>query len=170
MSPSEAGAELAVAPAAQALGPRSATARGGRQLGRSLRRRWTLVLGLCVAVGFCLLAIAAPLISPYSPDVQNMSLALRPPSAAHPFGTDEFGRDSLSRILHGARLTLLASSLAVLLAAIVGCSVGLTAGYFGGILDTVVGRLVDILFAFPVILLGIAIVALGVTAITVTRL
>ena len=138
---------------------RSATA-GARRSSRSLRRSWTLILGLCVAGGFCLLAIAAPLLSPYSPDAQDMSNVLRPPSAAHPFGTDEFGRDSLSRILYGARLTLLASSLAVLLAAILGCAIGLTAGYFGGVLDTIVGRLVDILFAFPVILLGIAIVAI----------
>ncbi|MBV9544719.1 MAG: ABC transporter permease, partial [Chloroflexi bacterium] len=73
--------------------------------------------------------------------------------------TDEFGRDSLSRILYGARLTLLASSIAVLLAAIVGCAVGLCAGYLGGPLDAIKGRLINVLFAIPVILLGIAIVA-----------
>ena len=89
-----------------------------------------------------------------------MANVLRPPSAAHPFGTDEFGRDLLSRVLYGGRVTLLASTLSVLLAAMIGCTVGLTAGYFGGWYDALVGRIVDILFAFPVILLGIAIVAI----------
>jgi peptide/nickel transport system permease protein len=122
--------------------------------------RWPLVLGLAVLVSFCLLAVAAPLVAPYSPDAQNMAIPLRPPSAAHPFGTDEFGRDVLSRILFGARLTLIASSVAVLLAALVGSTLGLTAGYFGGPYDALVSRMTDILFAFPVILLGIAIVAI----------
>ena len=124
-----------------------------------VRRHWTLILGLVVVLGFCGLALAAPLLAPYPPDQQNMSNVLRGPSAAHPFGTDEFGRDSLSRILYGARLTLLASSLAVALAALIGCSVGLCAGYLGGPLDALTGRLIDVLFAMPVILLGIAIVA-----------
>jgi peptide/nickel transport system permease protein len=146
--------------AEQALHSRRAAERRSRRLYRAARRRWTLVLGLAVVLGFCLLAVAAPLVSPHSPDAQNMAQALRPPTAAHPFGTDEFGRDNLSRIFFGARLTLLASSLAVLLAALLGSSIGLIAGYFGGILDTLVGRLIDILFAFPVILLGIAIVAI----------
>jgi peptide/nickel transport system permease protein len=118
-----------------------------------------LILGLLVVLGFCGLALAAPALAPYPPDQQNMSNVLRGPSVAHPFGTDEFGRDSLSRILYGARLTLLASSLAVALAALVGCTLGLCAGYLGGPLDAVAGRLIDVLFAIPVILLGIAIVA-----------
>jgi peptide/nickel transport system permease protein len=150
----EAGA--AAAPARPAVG----SVRSAGRVRRSLRRRWSLVLGLAVVVGFCLLAVAAPLVSPYSPDIQNMSQTLQRPSPGHPFGTDEFGRDTLSRVIWGTRLTLLASSLAVLLAALVGSSIGLTAGYFGGVLDAIVGRLVDILFAFPVILLGIAIVAI----------
>jgi ABC-type dipeptide/oligopeptide/nickel transport system permease subunit len=125
-----------------------------------MRRRWILTSGLAVVGLLCLATIAAPLLAPASPDAQDMSNALRPPSAAHPFGTDEFGRDLLSRVLFGGRVTLLASTLAVLLAALVGCTVGLTAGYFGGWYDAIVGRLVDILFAFPVILLGIAIVAI----------
>jgi ABC-type dipeptide/oligopeptide/nickel transport system permease subunit len=141
-----------------------ATALAARQrhggLVGTLRRRWILSAGLLVVALLCLAAIAAPILAPYSPDAQDMSNALRPPSAAHPFGTDEFGRDLYSRILFGGRVTLLASTLAVLLAALIGCTVGLTAGYFGGWYDAIVGRLVDILFAFPVILLGIAIVAI----------
>ena len=143
--------------------------RTGSVLGR-LRRRWPLTIGLVVVAVLLLATAAAPLLAPANPDVQNLAQRLRPPSAAHPFGTDEFGRDLLSRILYGGRVTLLASTLSVVMAALIGCTVGLTAGYFGGIYDTVVGRLVDILFAFPVILLGIAIVAImgpGVSSVIV---
>lgn len=126
----------------------------------TVRRRLPLTIGAMVVLLLCLAAVAAPLLAPGSPDVQNLAQRLRPPSAAHPFGTDEYGRDILSRILYGGRVTLLASTLSVVLAALVGCTVGLTAGYFGGLYDAIVGRLVDILFAFPVILLGIAIVAI----------
>ena len=133
----------------------------GRALRRARggRRRWSLIVGLAVVLVFCVLALAAQILAPYPPDQQNMSNVLHAPSLAHPFGTDEFGRDSLSRILYGARLTLLSSSVAVLLAAILGCSVGLCAGYLGGPLDAITGRVIDVLFALPVILLGIAIVA-----------
>lgn len=132
---------------------------GARSPLARLRRRWPLVVGWLV-VGLLLLATAAaPLLAPANPDVQSLAQRLRPPSAAHPFGTDEFGRDVLSRILYGGRVTLLASTLSVVIAALVGCAIGLTAGYFGGWYDALMGRLVDILFAFPVILLGIAIVA-----------
>jgi ABC-type dipeptide/oligopeptide/nickel transport system permease subunit len=135
---------------------------------RGAIRRWPLTLGLAIVLLLCLSALAAPLLSPYNPDVQALTRRLQPPSGANPFGTDEFGRDILSRVLFGARITLLASTAAVLIAALVGCTVGLTAGYFGGWYDAIVGRLVDILFAFPVILLGIAIVAImgpGVTSV-----
>jgi peptide/nickel transport system permease protein len=140
-----------------------AAARGGRSTRGvlvTLRQRWPLTIGVLFVAVLCLVTIGAPLLAPASPDVQNMANVLKPPSAAHPFGTDEFGRDLLSRVLYGGRVTLLASTLSVLMAAILGCGVGLTAGYFGGWYDALVGRIVDILFAFPVILLGIAIVAI----------
>ena len=79
-------------------------------------RNWSLTMGLAIVGVCCIVAAAAPLLSPYSPDAQNMTNVLRAPSAAHPFGTDEYGRDTLSRIFYGARLTLLASSFAVTLA------------------------------------------------------
>jgi len=137
-------------------------ARIGRRGGvlHALRRRLPLTFGLLVVLLLLLTAAAAPLLAPRNPALQNIGQRLRPPSAASPFGTDEFGRDILSRILYGGRVTLLASTASVVLAALVGCAVGLTAGYFGGVYDAVVGRLIDILFAFPVILLGIAIVAI----------
>jgi peptide/nickel transport system permease protein len=139
----------------------ASSARGqGRHLLHRAAKRGPLLVGLAIVAGFCLLALGAPLVAPYSPDAQNMSATLQGPSRTNLFGTDEFGRDLLSRILFGARVTLLASSLAVLLAALVGSTFGLTAGYFGGLYDAIVSRIVDILFAFPVILLGIAIVAI----------
>ncbi len=137
-------------------------ARGRRRAGllATMRQRWPLSVGILTVVLLCLVTIGAPLLAPASPDIQNMSNVLKPPSGSHLFGTDEFGRDLLSRVLYGGRVTLIASTLAVLIAAVVGCTVGLTAGYFGGWYDALVGRIVDILFAFPVILLGIAIVAI----------
>jgi ABC-type dipeptide/oligopeptide/nickel transport system permease subunit len=133
--------------------------RNGGVLG-VLRRRLPLTIGIVIVAVLLIAAIGAPLLAPRNPDLQNIGQRLRPPSAVSPFGTDEFGRDILSRILYGGRVTLLASTASVVLAALIGCSIGLTAGYFGGIYDAIVGRLVDILFAFPVILLGIAIVAI----------
>ena len=134
--------------------------RGWRGLFRAIRRHWSLALGVAIVFVCCAFAAGAPLLSPYSPDAQNMANVLRGPSAGHPFGTDEFGRDTLSRIFFGARLTLLASSLAVVLAAVAGCAIGLITGYFGGLLDALVNRVIDVLFALPVILLGIAVVAI----------
>ncbi|HZO30894.1 MAG TPA: ABC transporter permease [Chloroflexota bacterium] len=133
---------------------------GGRGFIAAASRRWPLTVGLLFVLLLCLVTTGAPLLAPASPDIQDMANVLRSPSAAHPFGTDEFGRDLLSRVLFGGRITLLASSAAVLLASLLGCTIGLTAGYFGGWYDALVGRIVDILFAFPVILLGIAIVAI----------
>jgi len=108
----------------------------------------------------CLVAVGASALSPARPNIPNMSAALHAPSARYPLGTDEFGRDLLSRILFGARLTLVASAAAVALGALLGSTLGLTAGYFGGLYDSITGRVVDVVFSFPVILLGIAIVAM----------
>jgi ABC-type dipeptide/oligopeptide/nickel transport system permease subunit len=157
---------MTVRPAAGSTAPTSTVAVGPARTRRpasligTLSRHLPLTLGAIIAALLCLLAVAAPLLAPSAPDVQSVAQRLRPPTADHPFGTDEFGRDVLSRILYGGRITLLASTAAVLLAALIGCTTGLTAGYFGGAYDAIVGRLVDILFAFPVILLGIAIVAI----------
>jgi peptide/nickel transport system permease protein len=126
---------------------------------RWLTKRWSLTFGLGAVVALCLAALGAGLLAGYPPDAQHMETTLAPPSAAHPLGTDEFGRDVLSRLLFGARLTLLASSVSVLLAAVAGSALGLTTGYFGGAYDSLAGRVIDVLFSFPVLLLGIAIVA-----------
>ena len=135
---------------------------GVRRRSRALRwltRRWTLTVGLAAVLALCLAALCAGLLAADPPDAQHMSNTLAPPSAGHPLGTDEYGRDVLSRLLFGARLTLLASSAAVLLAAVAGSALGLTTGFFGGTYDSLAGRVIDVLFSFPVLLLGIAIVA-----------
>ncbi len=124
---------------------------------------WISLLLLAVMV-FC--AIAPELVSPHDPYQQELSKRLLGPvfsanaDPAHLLGTDQLGRDVLSRIIHGARITLLVSVLAVLMSSVLGTAVGLYAGYRGGWIDLIVMRLIDMQLAFPVILLVIAVVAL----------
>ncbi|CAM3115683.1 nickel transporter permease [Paracoccus nototheniae] len=109
-----------------------------------------------------LVAWLAPVISPYSPFQQSLSTRLLPPSAAHWLGTDELGRDILSRIIHGTRITLYIAVLTAVIVAPVGLIVGTLAGYFGGWLDLVLMRIVDVFLAFPSLILALAFVtALG---------
>jgi peptide/nickel transport system permease protein len=112
------------------------------------------VLGLLV---FC--ALAAPLISPYNPLEQHVGAELRPPGLEYLLGTDNLGRDILSRIIYGSRASLLVGVVAVALGAGAGIATGLAAGYFGGIVDTIIMRFYDALLSFPAILLGIAVVS-----------
>jgi peptide/nickel transport system permease protein len=112
------------------------------------------VLGLLV---FC--ALAAPLISPYNPLEQHVGAELRPPGLEYPLGTDNLGRDILSRIIYGSRASLLVGVVAVALGAGIGIATGLAAGYFGGWVDTLIMRFYDALLSFPAILLGIAVVS-----------
>jgi peptide/nickel transport system permease protein len=115
-------------------------------------------LGLIAFLG--LVALCAPLVAPYDPLAQQDRAELEKPSAAHPFGTDELGRDLLSRVIYGARTSLLVGILAVAMGSIIGVSTGLAAGYVGGWLDATIMRLWDVLLAFPAILIGIAIAAM----------
>ncbi|HUH05357.1 MAG TPA: ABC transporter permease [Kofleriaceae bacterium] len=116
-------------------------------------------VGLGLLLIFLVAALLGPLVAPYSPEDQDLLANFAGPSADHWLGTDENGRDVLSMILYGARLALLISGTVVLICATVGVSLGLIAGYYGGKVDEVLMRLVDILMAFPGILLNIAIVA-----------
>ncbi len=110
-----------------------------------------------------LLALTADGVAPYRPSAQDLGNTLSPPSAAHWLGTDDLGRDILSRLIHGAPLTLSASFLAVSVAVVLGVPVGLAAGYLGGRFDEMVGRLIDTLLSFPAIVLAIAVTgALGI--------
>ncbi|MFN8517146.1 MAG: ABC transporter permease [Thermomicrobiales bacterium] len=107
-----------------------------------------------------LIAIFAPLVAPYDPLEQDGRAELMGPSSAHLFGTDELGRDLLSRVIYGSRTSLMVGVLAVTLGSLIGVSTGLAAGYVGGWLDTAIMRLWDVLLAFPAILIGIAIAAM----------
>ena len=136
----------------------SATSRPARHLWRQLWRRKTAVLGLTLAAVVLLGALLAPWLAPEDP------LAMGPrrfgaPSASAWLGTDQFGRDLLSRLLYGARVSMAVSIAAVGMATLIGGSIGLCAGYFGGRVDLLLMRGVDVLMAFPTLLLALAVVA-----------
>ena len=123
-------------------------------------KRKTAVAGFIVIVFLVFLAIFGQYLAPYDPDAYDYSNMLAGPSAAHLFGTDHYGRDILSRLLAGTRLTLGVSLSSVVVGAALGTVLGLLAGYYGGIIESLVMRASDVLFSFPDILLAIAIVAL----------
>ncbi|SEO45260.1 ABC transporter permease [Amycolatopsis saalfeldensis] len=140
------------------------TARARRGAVRAvLRNRLGLVAVIVLAV-MVLVAVFAPLIAPYDPGAQDLLVRLRPPAwtaagdSSHLLGTDQLGRDILSRLFYGARISLLVGACAALLAGIVGSVIGLVAGFLGGWFDRILMRLADIQLAFPSILLALAIV------------
>ncbi|BDC54146.1 diguanylate cyclase [Bacillus altitudinis] len=118
------------------------------------------VIGTVIVFLFLILAIFAPLIAPYGINEQSLGERFSAPSAAHWFGTDDFGRDIFSRVVYGARISLWVGFFSVLGSVILGTLLGLMAGYGGRLLDAVISRLFDILLAFPSILLAIAIVSI----------
>jgi peptide/nickel transport system permease protein len=126
---------------------------------KRLLRNFAFTSGLILTVALLFVAIAAPLIAPYDPNFQDTSRRLEPPSKAHPLGLDDLGRDVLSRIIWGARVSLRVGFSVVILASLIGITLGAISGYFGGWTDTIIMRLTDILLAFPGILLAIAMVA-----------
>jgi peptide/nickel transport system permease protein len=121
------------------------------------RRSPLTIIGLVLIVMLAFIALLAPLIAPADPLKQVLSTRLDPPSAAHWLGTDQLGRDVLSRMIYGARISLLIGGVVVGLAASVGTFVGLVAGYAGGWLDEGLMRLTDVFFAFPALILAMAI-------------
>ena len=132
-----------------------------RMLRRFLRNRLAII-GMVIVAIYIFVAIFAPLISPMDPLKQNLSDKRIPPNKTHLLGTDQFGRDILSRILYGTQYALLVSSMSILLSLVFGTLFGLIAGYFGGAIDEVIMRIMDIFLAFPYLLLAILIVsALG---------
>ncbi len=124
-----------------------------------LLRRPVGTLAAIVLVLLVLVAIFAPALSPYDPLTQSVMQANLAPSAAHWFGTDQFGRDVFSRVLTGTRSSLLLGTISPAIAAIAGCALGILGGYFGGVTDRVVGRAIDLLLCFPELLLGILVSA-----------
>jgi peptide/nickel transport system permease protein len=130
-----------------------------RDAWQRLLRSKSALIGGTVLLTIVLAALLAPLISPYDPIKTSQRTSLEAPSRAHFMGTDRFGRDVLTRVLWGGRLSLPVGFVSVVIAAVVGVALGLIAGYYGGRLDAVIMRFVDLLLAFPGILLALAIVA-----------
>jgi peptide/nickel transport system permease protein len=129
-----------------------------RAVGR-LRRRRGALLGAAIVLFFVLVAIFAPLIAPYDPLATSWSAVRKPPSWLHPFGTDEIGRDVLSRVIYGTRASLLAGIVSVSISIALGVPIGLVAGYVGGWVDGLLMRLTDALLACPFLILAIALAA-----------
>ncbi|WP_210483465.1 ABC transporter permease [Pantoea ananatis] len=127
---------------------------------RRRRRITSLTIGLTLVTIVILMAVLAPLIAPYDPNLQTIASRLLPPSAAHWFGTDGFGRDLLSRVIYGARPTLLLVSLILVLTIPVGLLVGITAGYAGGWTERVLMRITDIFLSLPNLVIALALVAM----------
>ena len=131
----------------------------GRRALRKLLRRKAAVFGLCVVTLFVLVAVLAPWIAPYDPVKTSWTAIRKAPSALHWFGTDENGRDILSRIVHGASASLRAGVISVSIAVALGVPIGLLAGYRGGWIDAIISRVTDAMLACPFLILAIAMAA-----------
>ena len=135
-------------------------------VGNQLRRMWysfckrkVAVLGLVIVLIYIIVAIFAPLLAPYDPVKQDLANMLQTPGPKHLLGTDEMGRDILSRIIYGARISMKVGFYAVGVAFVIGIPLGIFAGYFGGKVDLLIMRAMDVLLAFPGILLSIVFVS-----------
>ncbi len=124
-----------------------------------MRRDPLLILAVALVLAQAAAALAAPLLAPYGPDAQNILARLQGPTAAHWLGTDNFGRDVLSRIIFGERTLFAVSAGSVLGALLIGGGLGIVSGWIGGAIDRIIMRVMDVLFAFPIILLAIGIIA-----------
>jgi peptide/nickel transport system permease protein len=133
-------------------------------LERMARRSPQMIVGSVVVIAFIIAGVMAPLLARHGYDDQDLSIALKPPlwsggELAYPLGTDEFGRDTLSRLLYGARVSLMVGLFSVVIAGLVGISVGVLGGYRGGNLDSLLMGIADVQYSFPYILLAIIITA-----------
>lgn len=135
-----------------------AAAQGAPAWRRLLREPAAWVGGGLVAA-FLLVAVLAPALSPYDPNASDWGAIRQPPGAAHWFGTDDLGRDVLSRCIHGARVSLMAGFVSVAVAVAVGVPLGMLAGYFGGVADILISRVTDAVLACPFLVLAIALAA-----------
>jgi peptide/nickel transport system permease protein len=126
---------------------------------RILRRNPLVLIGFIVVILWIVIALLAPWIAPYDPLAQNVPQRLQPPGDAHPFGTDELGRDMFSRVVWGGRITLPAGMTVVVIGSTLGTIIGALAGYIGGYWDELLMRLSELFMAFPTIILAMAITA-----------
>ena len=140
--------------------PIGARARRRRILRRRFLRRPAAVISLVVVVGAVLGAVFAGWVAPYSPDQTDFNAILAGPSRDHLLGTDELGRDTLSRIIWGARASIQAGVLATVLAMAIAVPIGLIGGYYRGWLDTAIARVTDVLLAFPFLILAVGLAAI----------
>jgi peptide/nickel transport system permease protein len=130
------------------------------QVVRAFSANATSWIGLALFLAIVALALLAPLISPYDPLDQDVLTRLAPPSAEHWLGTDSYGRDILSRLLWGARLSLVISTVSILAAMLIGGVIGVVSGYVGGRFDLVVMQAMDVLLSFPSLIMGLMVVAM----------
>ena len=142
--------------------PRSSASRlrTMRPILRRLRSRPLVIAAMGVLVLFVILAVAAPIVAPYDPIGLISGAVMRPPSWEFLFGTDELGRDVLSRVIHGARISLQIGVITISIALVLGTMVGIAAGFYGGVIDGALMAVMEILLAFPQILLAMAILAM----------
>lgn len=127
---------------------------------RKFKKQKMAIIAMFFILFLVVVAVLAPIIIPYGIAQEDYTAILQGPSGAHWFGTDEYGRDLFSRILYGSRISLSVGFFSVTVGALVGITLGLLAGYYGGVLDSIIMRFCDTLFAFPGIVLAIAIVAI----------
>jgi len=124
---------------------------------KRLKKNKAALFCLGVILFLVLLALFAPVVSPYDPTYQDYASVLAPPSSKHLLGADEYGRDILSRLIYGTRVSLSIGILAQILASVIGITLGAIAGYFGGAVDTLISRIMEIFAAFPDLLFAMAI-------------
>lgn len=129
------------------------------QIWSQFSRNRLAVLGLAVVLAFFVIAILAPWLTPHSPTAYNLDSILLSPSAAHPLGTDEEGRDVLARMIYGTRISLSVGFVSVILYVLIGIVIGAVAGYFGGWVDIAASRLIEIMMCFPTFFLILAVLA-----------
>ncbi|MCX7914031.1 MAG: ABC transporter permease [Thermodesulfovibrionales bacterium] len=127
---------------------------------RRFKRNPLAVAGLVVVVGLALIALFAPFLAPYDPTKIDVNKVFSPPSLSHPFGTDELGRDVLSRMIWGSRVSLKVGAIAVGIAIFIGSVIGSIAGYYGKAIDAILMRFVDVMLAFPTFFLILAVIAI----------
>jgi len=131
-----------------------------RDLWKIFKKNKTAVIGLVVALIVIFIAAIAPLLAPYDPLEQNVSEKLTPPRTQYLMGTDVFGRDVLSRVIYGARVSLMVGVFSVMLAMVVGTAMGIYAGFKGGRIENLIMRGVDILMSFPNLIMGLMVMAI----------
>lgn len=124
---------------------------------RLFKSNYLFTFGVIICIAWIVAAIVAPLVAPYDPIAQDLTIRLQPPSASHLFGTDNFGRDIFSRVIYGGRYSLLAGCLTVIIAGVIGTFYGAIAGYVGGQVDNVMMRFSEMILSFPSLILAMII-------------